>query len=247
MRNYWIRILLGALVIFAIGMVGVTLIRHGVVKVNNVVHGSGPISLPLAFIPFEIGGSRLGMLDRVTLERTAPKQISSVRVEIKLEDSLVAQGLSECKLAANFDASRDGAKGVHIRTEAGVGGTFRCLKGGESDSALVEFGQAILQPGGVTLALLLPKDLVADLQTGNFLSDSAETSDSLTDAMEALGDSIEAAQENKADSVNGRNNRLADSLRVVGRLRIDSLKQAALRLADSARAASLKEDASRPR
>lgn len=247
MRNYWFKILLGALVIFAVGMLGVTLVRSGIIKVNDVVHGSGPISIPLALIPFEIGGNQLGMLDRVVLERTAPKQISSVRVEIKLEDSLVAQGLSGCKLAANFDASREGAKGVHIRTESGVSGTFRCLKGEESDSALVEFGKAVLQPGGVTLALLLPKDLVADLQTGNFLSDSSDTSDSLTDAMEALGDSIEAAQEGKVDSLNERNNRLAESLRVVGRLRIDSLKQATLMLADSVRAASLKKDASRPR
>ena len=227
MRNYWIRIMLGALVVFALGMLGVTLLRKGVGKVNDVVHGSGPISLPLAFIPFEIGGNKLGMLDRVILERTAPKHISSVRVEIKVEDSLVALGLSGCKLAANFDASHDGAKGVHIRTEPGTDGTFRCLTGGDSDSALVEFGQAILQPGGVTLALLLSKELVADLQTGNFLSDSADTSDSLTGAMEALGDSIEVAQKRKIDSLNGRNNQLAESLRVVGRLRIEVLKQAA--------------------
>lgn len=247
MRNYWFKILLGALVIFAIGMLGVTLIRHGLVRVNNVVHGSGPISLPLAFIPFEIDGHKLGVLDRVILERTAPKQISSVRIEAKLNDSLVTQGLGACKLAANFDASHEGAKGVHIRTDPGFRGTFRCLKGDVSDSALVEFGQAVLQPGGVTLALLLPKDMVAELKSGSFLSDSSETSDSLSDAMEALGDSIEAAQESKIDSLNERNNRLEDSLRAVGRMRIDSLKQAALRLADSARAASLKENASRPR
>ncbi len=247
MRNYWIRILLGALVIFAVGMIGVTLARKGVVKVKDVVHGSGPISLPLAFIPFEIGGHKLGMLDRVIIERTTPRQVSSVRVEVKLEDSLVALGLSDCRLAANFDASRDDAKGVNIRTEPGTNGTFRCLKGDESDSALVEFGQAILKPGGVTLALWLSKNLVADLQTGNFLSDSAETSDSLAGAMEALGDSIGAAEQRKTDSLNGRNNRLAESLRVVGRMRIESLKQAAVGLADSVSAASLKEDASRPR
>jgi hypothetical protein len=247
MRNYWIKILVGALIIFAVGMIGVTLIRNGMVKVKDVVRGSGPISLPLAFIPFEIGGNKLGTLKRVVLERTSPKQISSVRVEVSLDDSLVAQGLSGCKLAANFDASREQSKGVHIRTGPGHSGTFRCLAGDETDSTLMEFGQAVLQPGDVTLALLLPKDLVNELQTGSFFSDSSETGDSLTDAMEALGDSIAEAQDSKADSLRERNGRLAESLRVVGRRRVDSLKQAALRLADSARAASLKEDASRPR
>jgi hypothetical protein len=247
MRNYWFRILVGALIIFAVGMIGVTLIRNGMGKVSDVVRGSGPISLPLAFIPFEIGGNKLGMVDRVVLERSSPKQISSARVEVKLDDSLVAHGLSECRLAANFDASHEHSKGVHVRTGPDHGGTFRCLAKDETDSTLVEFGKAVLQPGNVTVPLLLPKDLADELHTGNFFSDSSETGDSLTDAMEALGDSIAEAQENKTDSLRERNGRMAESLRVVGRRRVDSLKQAVHGLADSARAASLRENASRPR
>ncbi len=257
MRNYWIKILVGALVIFAVGMLGVSLVRHGVAKVHNVVTGTGPISLPLAFIPFEIGGTKLGTLSRVVVERTAPKQISSVRVEVDMIDSLVAQGLTGCRLAANFGTSHDGSKGLHIKTSEKRGGTFRCLSGAETDTSLTEFGQAVLHPGEVTLPLLLPKDLVSELQSGAFLTDSAdssEASDSIAEAMEAVGDSIEAAQESKMDSLQAkmdsireRNGRMADSLRAEGRRRLDSLKQAALRLADSAKAASLKDDASRPR
>ena len=158
MRNYWFRILVGALIIFAIGMIGVTLIRHGMGKVNDVVHGSGPISLPIAFIPFEIGGNKLGKLDRVVLERTAPKKISSVKVDVNLDDPLVAQGLSQCKLAANFDASEEHSKGIHIRTGKGNEGTFRCLAGADSDSTVVEFGQAVLHPGEVTLPSICPRN-----------------------------------------------------------------------------------------
>ena len=245
MRNDWLRILVGALIIFAIGMIGVTLIRHGMVKVNDVVHGSGPISLPIAFIPFEIGGNKLGKLDRVVLERTAPKNISSVHVDVNLNDPLVAQGLSECKLAANFDASEEHSKGIHIRTGKGREGTFRCLAGADSDSTMVEFGQAVLHPGEVTLALYLPKDLVNELQTGNFLSDSSEKADSISEAMEALSDSISEATEAKVDSVREQNDKLAESLRVVGRKRVDSIKVAALKLADSIKAATLKSNAPR--
>src|SRR2546427_11374648 len=112
MRNYWVRIMVGALIIFAIGMVGVTLVRRGMVKVNDVVHGSGPISLPIAFIPFEIDGNKLGKLDRVVLERSAPKKISSVRVDVNLAASLVEQGLGQCKRAPRFEASGEHSKRV---------------------------------------------------------------------------------------------------------------------------------------
>ena len=72
MRNYWLKILLGALGIFAVGMIGVTMVRSGIAKVNSVVHGDGPITIPLGLIPFALAGERLGKLDHVTLHREAP-------------------------------------------------------------------------------------------------------------------------------------------------------------------------------
>jgi hypothetical protein len=104
MRNYWLRIALGAAVIFTVGMIGITLARQGVSHVRHVVEGSGPISLPLAFIPFTLNGEKLGTVSRVVLERDAPKEISGVELEIKLRDSVIARGLEGCHLTANFDA-----------------------------------------------------------------------------------------------------------------------------------------------
>ena len=60
MRTYWLRILLGALAVFAVGMIGVTFARRTRDKVNAVVTGSGPLSIPLPFVPFELEGSKLG-------------------------------------------------------------------------------------------------------------------------------------------------------------------------------------------
>ena len=57
MRNYWLKILLGALGIFAIGMIGVSLVRGGIAKVHSVVEGDGPITIPLGLIPFVLRGS----------------------------------------------------------------------------------------------------------------------------------------------------------------------------------------------
>ena len=103
MRNYWLRIALGALAIFTVGMIGVTLARQGVGRVRHVVEGSGPITVPLAFIPFHLNGEKLGTVSRVVLLREAPKQISAVQLEAKVRDSAVARGLAGCRLTANLE------------------------------------------------------------------------------------------------------------------------------------------------
>src|SRR5687767_14130136 len=100
MRNNWLKIILGALGIFVVGMIGVTLPRSGIAKVNSVVEGEGPITIPLGLIPFVLAGERLGNLDHVTLHRESPNHVSEVELEIELTDSLLAQGLSGCRLAA---------------------------------------------------------------------------------------------------------------------------------------------------
>jgi hypothetical protein len=107
MRNYWLRIVLGAAAVFTVGMIGVTLARQGVGHVRGVVAGSGPLSFPLPFVTFNLDGQKLGKVSRVVLHRTAPKQISAVELEIRLNDSVVARGLEGCRLAANFDDDPD--------------------------------------------------------------------------------------------------------------------------------------------
>ena len=49
-------------------------------------------------------GNKLGTLERLVVNREAPKKVSSVDLEVKLDDSLVAQGLAGCRLAANLES-----------------------------------------------------------------------------------------------------------------------------------------------
>jgi hypothetical protein len=242
MRNYWVRIAFGALAIFTVGMIGITLARQGVGRVRGVVEGSGPITLPIPFVPFKLDGQKLGTLDKVVLLRDAPKRISAVQLEIKLRDSVMARGLEGCSLAANFDAQHS-RRGVNIDAGPLSTGVFSCLHGNDSSAQLQEFGRAIFQPGGVSVPLLLPNDLVDDLKQGNFGSDDEDSAasaaqargDSIAQAAEARADSITAAVEARADSIAGRTERLVDSLRTEGERRADSTRQAASGMADSAR------------
>lgn len=237
MRSYWMRILVGALAIFSVGMIGVTIVRHGMVKVNEVVAGSGPITIPLPFVPFQLDGHKLGRVERLVVNRDAPKKVSSLDVQVKLDDSLVAQGLAGCRLAANVesDSSRRGDANLHVN-RLGHKAFFFCAT---NDSALVEFGTVTLKPGDVTVPLLVPQSLADELRKGDW-GDAADSTDalqqraeSLSDRAAAIADSVAELQAQRAEGAAAGRSRLGDSLRAEGRRRADSLRRSLGRMADS--------------
>jgi hypothetical protein len=231
MRNYWLRIVLGATAIFAVGMIGVSLVRGGIAKVSSVVEGDGPITIPLGLIPFVLSGEKLGNLDHVTLHRDSPSHVSEVELEVDLGDSLLAEGLSGCRLAANFEGDHtDPGVNIKVRRDQGDKNTFRCVPGDSVPADLVEYGTAILQPGEVELPLFLPLDVVNELQSLDFGDDSA--------AM-ASGDSAQQLRVPDADSIRAEVERTLDSLGIQRAAR-DSVVGAARRFADSIRAEARK-------
>ena len=240
MRTYWLRILLGALAVFAVGMIGVTFARRTRDKVTAVVTGSGPLSIPLPFVPFELEGSKLGQVERLVVNREAPKKVSSVDLEVKLDDSLLVQGLAGCRLAANLESDSSKAGDNNFRAHRLEDqALFFCAK---SDSGLVEFGTVKLTPGDVSVPLLVPVSLAEQMRSGNWgdhdNADSAdvlaERAESLADKAEQAADSIaEAAGQQAAASARVMSSRLGDSLRTAGKLRAESLQTALGRMADS--------------
>jgi hypothetical protein len=229
MRNYWLKILLGALGVFAVGMIGVTIVRSGIAKVNSVVEGDGPITIPLGLVPFALAGERLGKLDHVTLYRESPNHVSEVELTVDLADSLLAQGLAGCRLVANIEGD-DQERGVNIRVgrEGAERNAFSCLPPADSTPAdFVEYGVAIFNPGEVEVPLLLPAELVAELQSLDFGRDSA-AADSF--AFEVTADSIAVQVERSLDSAMGQRQpgesraaatrRFADSIRSEARRRL---------------------------
>ena len=219
MRNYWLKILLGALGIFAIGMIGVTIVRSGIAKVNSVVEGDGPISIPLGLIPFVLRGERLGNLDHVTLNRDAPDRVTDVELTVDLADSLLAQGLSGCRLAANFEGD-SAKKGVNIKVGKDHEGTFECLGEDSTPAHLTEYGVAIFRPGDIEVPLLLPAEVVSELQSLNFGHDSAEY---------GPGDSIRIPNTDSIRASVTREMERADRLRSTSRRFGDSVRAEALK------------------
>jgi hypothetical protein len=227
MRNYWFKILLGAFGIFAIGMIGVTIARSGIAKVNSVVHSDEPITIPLGLVPFALAGERLGKLDHVTLYRESPDHVSEVELTVNLADSLLAQGLSECRLVADIEGDK-GHRGVDIRVanDRMNQHAFSCLPGDSTPADYVEYGTAIFNPGEVEVPLLLPVGLVTELQSLDLDHDSGAG-----DSLGGIGvpaDSIAAQVEREIDSA------------MLHRRPGESRQSATRRFADSIRAEAMK-------
>jgi hypothetical protein len=224
MRNYWLKIVLGALGIFVLGMIGVSLVRGVHTKIHDVVEGDGPITIPLGLIPFVLAGERLGKLDQVTLHRESPSRVSAIELEVNLTDSLLAQGLAGCRLAANFEGESND-RGVKVRVNRDHNGAFHCVPGDSTPPDLLEYGVAIFRPGDVEVPLLLPADLVTELQSLEFVHDSlrASGSDSAPQIRVPNADSIKAEvarQLEGVDSVRALAHRFRDSVRAEALKRI---------------------------
>ncbi|MFL5402049.1 MAG: hypothetical protein ACJ8BF_04455 [Gemmatimonadales bacterium] len=220
MRNYWLRILIGAVAIFSVGMVGVTLARQGVHRVRGVVEGSGPITVPVAFVPFKLDGEKIGTIRRIKINRLAPKTVSSVNILVDLADSVRWSRLEPCILVA------EGFERLNSETTVTCGAPDDTV--GE-DLAVV--GDITVARGGHSFKLLMPRDAIRELTDSEVVfvgEDSASTAsrgrDSIAEAAERMTDSILEAKRPALESLgvniprrtNGArkpNHRVADSVR----------------------------------
>jgi hypothetical protein len=231
MRHYWIRIALGALGVFAVGMVVVAIIRRIATTVKTVAESSDPITIPLAFVPFRLDGDRLGTFDRAVLIRKSPKKVTALDLGVKLGDSASVNRLEDCVLLAKF-ATKSAGGGAEFSDA-----DFACL---QPDSAVAlgarPFGHVSFEPGGRTVALFVPAEVATHFRREMIGSDAGDTADSIADAAARMADSISDAASQTADSIAAFHEHQADSARDLALRRADSVRRAAARLRDSIRA-----------
>jgi len=141
MRKLWIRIGLGAAVVFVSGMFVVTLARQMKNAVTSAIRDGGHISVPLSILPFELDGSRLGSVREIDVERNEPGQVKWIRVTVKLKGD-VAPGL------------RDGA------ITLGQGRSlFDWIPLAEAESrGMVTIGEVRFEPSGMVRPIMLDAD-----------------------------------------------------------------------------------------
>ena len=151
MTRYWIKIAAGALLIFAVGM-GVWFgVRKGVRTVHTVFETSDPLSIPIKFATFRVDGTALGKLERLRLLRTAPKEVTSVQVTVRLDSASYADRLRNCAMRI------DDVEKIDERT------TFVCVT---ADAPAVaagtfeQFGEVLIEGTDIVLPLFLPASAV---------------------------------------------------------------------------------------
>ena len=235
MRSYWLRILLGALAVFAIGMIGVTLVRRGRDKVGGGRHGLRAADHPAAVraLPARAATSS-GTIDRLVVNREAPKKVSSI--ELRGEARRLAGRPGSGRLPAGgqprerLHASR--RRRQHSREPAGREARSSSAPRAIRDS--MEFGTVVLIPGDVTRAAArarIARRAAPERRTGSDDDDStadalAERADRSPTAAQEMADSAAERRASSDAAVAIAHSKLGDSLRAEGKRRADSLHKA---------------------
>jgi hypothetical protein len=142
MRKLWIRIGIGAGAIFAAGMFVVTLARQVRASAVDAIRSGGRFTMPLAILPFEVDGERVGSVREIKVERSSGGRAKRVSIVVNLK-GFDPEGLADCALVL----------GGHRRQHSGL---FDCLDEAElADGDYVRVGEARFEPRGLVRPILL--------------------------------------------------------------------------------------------
>lgn len=189
MRGYWLKIIGGALGVFVVGMVIRGVARGIHHQVDSVVNSSSDISIPLmGIVPLSIQGARLGHLNKVVIERDAPKHVSGIVVVARLDDSVDSDRFSDCDFTAGNVSKID----QHT--------TFTCLD--SVPAGMQRFGTVRFVDADGDLDLERPLVLgdrdVADIQDRNGGTEEATVH---ADSIAAWAESVRTEKHRWADSL----------------------------------------------
>ncbi|HSM17602.1 MAG TPA: hypothetical protein VK845_11485 [Gemmatimonadales bacterium] len=221
MRRYWIGIAFGVLAVFVSGLVLMRAGREGARLVERTLESADPISIPLAFVPFRLGGREVGTIREVQFLRSSPEVVRGVDLDVRVEDRAVVDKLRDCTLATS------GIGNFNRKT------SFECLDQTVAQSGeFVSFGTVTVEETGIVRALFIPAKEVARWQH----DDSAQHAQHIQpQTMERLAQAIAQI---KADS-GGLTINVWDALKQAGlQFKADS-DGAVLHIADEASGAKL--------
>jgi hypothetical protein len=145
MNRYWLRIALGALLVFGLGVGAMAAVRKGKAEVSQfLASASRRIPLQLAHLKFRFEGRNIGEVSGIDVQRTGPEDPGRVTIRVDLTEAGDLELLRDCSLMAD-DAA-------HLRERL----DFRCADRAELEAGdLVKSGEITFEPGAVTRPLLL--------------------------------------------------------------------------------------------
>lgn len=205
MRTYWLKIFLGAAAIFAVGMVVRAMVKSARTHVEAIAEGTGPLTIPMAFVPFEIDGQRAGTFRRVRIFRDSLQNPTRVEVLISVADSVPSERFANCILGVQGDSGKV------------VPNKFRCLAAADTaGDSLVQVGDLQLRDRTGSYPLFAPAASVEEFRRGS--------ADQLTVDEQQARHTADSIREARADSIHA----YADSVHEAGRAAAEALRNAPL-------------------
>jgi len=210
MQRYWARIAVGALAVFVIGMVCISLVRSGISRFEALARSDRPIGIPLALLPFRLAGDELGTVRRLELLRSSPREVSGIRLTVRLQDSSEAATLRDCAITLRAPQVFGGREG------------FACSSPADSAAEHLErIGEIVVEPGGLVRALLVPGAHAAKWRADLYDTAAARAELEALKA-ERLADSSARAVVIRADSTRAVIDILGDSVGSLVQVQADS-------------------------
>jgi len=145
MNRYWLRIALGALLVFVLGVSAMAAVKKGKAEVGQLLATAG-IRIPqqLAHLKFRFEGRPIGEVSGIDILRTGPDDPGRVSIRVDLTEAGDIELVRECTLTTDDLAHTDKRLG------------FRCADRAElTADDLVRSGEVTFEPGSVTRPLLL--------------------------------------------------------------------------------------------
>lgn len=157
MRHLWIRIGVGAGVVFLAGLFVISLGRQVKTAAGMAYGSGGEFRVPLALVPFEVNGERVGSIRGIQVERPADGIGKRLRVEVVL-DGVIGSELAPCAILIGHGSSSK---------------PFDCISLSDVDArGLVRIGEVRLEPLGVVRPILVAQtdaeDWLADFEQSEF-------------------------------------------------------------------------------
>lgn len=212
MRGLWARIGLGAVGVFVVGMLLLTVARQAKSAVKSTLKSAFASTLQGAAraaapseMPFRLEGEQLGMIRRLAIARHSRGDTPDVNLEVELADAASLKTLAKCDLIPGRDTDFSFEQG------------FRCASRGAGD--LITVGEAVFFPGDLTRPVKVERRMEADLRQGDPFEATAEMGGDLRVVARGSDGALVRVQ---ADS-NGARIRVNDAMgRAILRLLADS-------------------------
>lgn len=161
-KVYLTKIGLGMAGVFGAGMIVTSAIGAGRAKVDEALHTDASITVPLLGIPFRTAKGEIGSLQKLTIERSAPKTIEAFRLAVNLQEGVSADQFNNCEVTV--------VDPENINEDT----RFTCLTAADSGfEDLVQFGTITFSPSGAVHRLMIPAAVRDRIQHQNGASEAA--------------------------------------------------------------------------